>query len=41
LTRVIQDVSGAADVVGFGITEHMPWDARNLKYMMESFNFMK
>ncbi len=41
LTRVIQDVSGATDVVGFGITEHMPWDARNLKHMMNSFDFMK
>jgi arginase len=41
VSRIINDVSGAADVVGFGITEHMPWDASNLKNMMEQFSFMK
>lgn len=40
-TRLIKDVSGATDVVGLGFTEHMPWDARNLKNMMEQFPFMK
>ena len=40
-TRLITDVAGAANVVGLGIAEHMPWDARNLKHMMEQFSFMK
>lgn len=29
--RIIRDVSAACDVVGLGITEHMPWDAINLR----------
>lgn len=41
MTRLIKDVSEAAGVVGLGITEHMPWDARNLKHMMEQFPIMR
>ena len=40
-TRLIKDVSEAANVVSLGITEHMPWDARNLKHMMEQLPIMK
>lgn len=40
-TRLIKDVSAIVDVVGFSFAEHMPWDARNLKKMMEQFPFMK
>lgn len=40
-TRLIKDVSGAAKVVSLGITEHMPWDARNLKHMMEQLPIMR
>lgn len=29
--RIICDVSAVSDVVGLGITEHMPWDAINLR----------
>lgn len=29
--RIIRDVSANCDVVGLGITEHMPWDAMNLQ----------
>lgn len=29
--RIICDVSASCDVVGLGITEHMPWDAMNLQ----------
>lgn len=29
--RIIRDVSATCDVVGLGITEHMPWDAINLQ----------
>lgn len=31
LLRIIQDVSAACDVVALGITEHLPWDALNLR----------
>ncbi len=41
LTRLINDVSATTDVVGCGFTEHLPWDAVQLKNMMESFAFMK
>ncbi|QQK78406.1 arginase family protein [Salicibibacter cibarius] len=34
LTRLIQDVSQQTEVVELGITEHMPWDAINLKSML-------
>lgn len=34
ITRIIRDVSAACDVVGLGITEHMPWDAINLRHML-------
>ena len=40
-TRLIKDVSAAADLVGLGITEHMPWDALNLKNMMKEFPIMQ
>lgn len=40
-TRLITDVAAAVDVAGLSITEHMPWDARNLKHMMDQFTFMK
>lgn len=31
VARLIQDVSNKTNVVGLGITEHMPWDAINVK----------
>lgn len=40
-SRLMKDVSAVADVVGFSFAEHMPWDALNLKNMMETFAFMK
>lgn len=30
ITRLMQDVSAQADVVGFSIAEYLPWDAMNL-----------
>ncbi|MCD8349444.1 MAG: arginase family protein [Planctomycetaceae bacterium] len=41
VTRLITDVTKAADVVGFTFAEHMPWDDINLATMMDSFSFMK
>ena len=41
MTRLIKDVSAAADVACISFAEHMPWDAYNLKTMMEEFSFMK
>lgn len=38
---LINDVSAQTKVVGMSIAEHMPWDAINLKNMMEQFSFMK
>jgi arginase len=37
LVQIIKEVSEATEVVGLGITEHMPWDAINLKKMLEAF----
>ncbi len=41
VTGLINDVSACTQVVGMSIAEHMPWDAINLKNMMEQFSFMK
>lgn len=41
VTRLVNDISKHATIVGFGFAEHMPWDAYNLKNMMEQFSFMK
>lgn len=41
VTRLINDIASKANIVGFGIAEHMPWDAYNLKHMLEQFKFMK
>lgn len=34
LLHLIKELSEEADVVGLGITEHMPWDAINLKKLL-------
>ncbi|MGZ0042635.1 arginase family protein [Paenibacillus ottowii] len=34
LLHLIKDLSEETDVVGLGITEHMPWDAINLKNLL-------
>lgn len=39
--RLIDDVSKATDVVGLGITEHLPWDALNLKNMLAQLPLLK
>lgn len=41
VTRLILDIGKTADLVGLGIAEHMPWDAWNLKRMMESLPILK
>lgn len=40
VTRLIKDVSKNTNVVGLTIAEHMPWDAFNLKNMMQQFDIM-
>lgn len=35
VVRLLGDVARVADVVGLGITEHLPWDALALKQMLE------
>ena len=34
LTEIIQEASKVTNVVGLGITEHLPWDAINLKNLL-------
>lgn len=34
IVRLLTDVAGVVDVVGLGITEHLPWDALALKQML-------
>lgn len=41
VTGLVKDAAAHADVVGMTFAEHMPWDAINLKDMMEEFAFMK
>lgn len=36
--RILKDVSEVAEVVGQGITEQLPWDALNLKHLMEQMS---
>lgn len=36
LARLFNDVSNAADVVGFSITEHFPWDMMELSKLMSA-----
>lgn len=41
LTRVVVDTAAVTDVVGLGITEHMPWDAIHLQHMLNQFPLLK
>lgn len=41
LTRVIQDILPLTEIVGLGITEHMPWDAIHLQEMLGQFPILK
>lgn len=41
VVRLINDVSKATDVVGLGITEHLPWDAVTLKKMLSQIAILK
>lgn len=41
VTKIIQEVDHVTDIVGITFAEHIPWDALNLKTMMEQFSFMK
>lgn len=36
LTEIIQDASKETNVVGLGITEHLPWDSINLKKLLST-----
>ena len=35
LTRLMTDAATKTDIVGLSIAEHLPWDAQNLKNMLE------
>lgn len=36
--RILKDVAAVVEVVGQGITEHLPWDMLNLKHLMEQMS---
>jgi arginase len=39
--RLLDDVSKHIEIVGLGITEHLPWDALNLKQMLTNLPLLK
>jgi arginase len=41
IVRVMHDVSQQADIVGFSIAEHMPWDAINLRHALREIAIFK
>lgn len=41
VARLIQDVAAEYDVVGLGITEHLPWDSIALSKMLSSLPLLK
>ncbi len=41
VVRLISDASKETDVVGLSIAEHLPWDAQNLKNMLEQLPLLK
>lgn len=41
IATLLKDVAGAADVVGMSFAEHMPWDALNLKSMLDELSFLR
>lgn len=41
LTRMMQDIAPATDIIGIGITEHMPWEAINLQNMLKKFPLLQ
>lgn len=41
ITRIIHDVSEKAEIVGFSIGEHLPWDAINLRNALASVEIFR
>ena len=39
--RVIKDASAMAEIVGLSITEHLPWDAFNLRKMLSEISIFR
>ena len=39
--RLLSDVSGYAEIVGLSVTEHLPWDAMNLRAALGSISIFK
>lgn len=39
--RLLNDVSAMADVVGLSITEHLPWDAFNMRKVLSDISIFK
>lgn len=40
ISRLLKDVSGEAEIVGLSITEHLPWDAINLRAALSSISIL-
>lgn len=41
ISKVLQNISNEASVVGISFAEYMPWDANNLKNMLNELSFMR
>ncbi|MDR7127010.1 arginase family protein [Pseudotabrizicola sp. 4114] len=41
IARVIEDAASHAELVGLGITEHLPWDAINLKALLAQLPILR
>lgn len=41
IERILNDVSEKAEIVGFSIAEHMPWDAMNLRKTLLNISIFK
>lgn len=39
--RLLNDVAVLADIVGLSITEHLPWDAFNMRKMLSDISIFK
>lgn len=39
--RLLNDVSAVADIVGLSITEHLPWDAFNMRRLLSDISIFK
>jgi len=41
LARLLKDLDASTTIVGFGITEHLPWDAINLRNLLSGVPILR